>query len=158
MAIKRKIKLSSTEKDFLWYFFFFTIIGGLFLLALYLKNILFAFILIIFSLIYYFQDQKEKEEKFFKAEINSSEVKINKEVFSLKKDFISFEIFENKKSKNFPLVLRLDFKNRWRSSVFIPLKKSEKEIAEKILKDNGLIFYKRSGENILEDIKKALKI
>jgi len=157
LFIKRRITPNVFKRNPLWYFFFFLIIALFFLSALFLKNILFAFLIVIFTIIYWFEDQREREEKTIKIEINPEGLKINKNTFSFKKDFISFEIFKNKR-ENFPFTLRLDFKNRWRSAIFIPLKKDEKEKIEEILRENKLHYLKKEAENFLDDLKEIFKI
>jgi hypothetical protein len=156
-SIKRKINSNIFKRSIFWYFLFFLIITLFFLSALYLKNILFALLIVLFTIVYWFEDQREKEEKIIKIEITPEGLKINKEPFSFKKDFISFEIFENKKA-NFPFTLRLDFKNKWRGALFIPLKKDEKEKIEEVLKEKKLNYLKKGAENFLENLREILKI
>ncbi len=166
--LKRKITTIQKKRNSLWFFFFFGLIGLFFLWALFSLNVLFALFLVIFTILYWFLDQKEQELKFINICLDEKNLKINEEKFLLKDHFISFDVFPNfyKENNNYkknqkteyPFILRLDFKNRWRSSFFIPLKESEKELVEKILLDNNLKNLKREAENKLEFLKRILKI
>lgn len=164
LKLKRKILLENQKRSPFWYIFFLFFIGILFILALFSSNFLFALFLILFTVIYWFLDLKEKENKYLNIYLDNNYLKLNKEVFSLNKDFISYEFLnienlkKGKEKTNFPVLLRLDFKNRWRSSVFIPLKEEERERIEKILIDNQLKYISRKAENYLEELKKILKI
>ncbi|MGB9680958.1 MAG: hypothetical protein ACPLXL_00135 [Minisyncoccia bacterium] len=166
---KRRIENTQTKRSFLWFFFFFGLIGLLFLWALFSSNVLFALFLVIFTILYWFLDQREQENKFLNIYLDEKKLKINEENLILKDYFISFDIFpaflkeknkhyKNQKEEQYPFLLRLDFKNRWRSSLFIPLKESEKELTEKVLLENNLKNLKKESENKLEFLKRILKI